>query len=118
MTSAAVKALRELTQQFPQAGRIEGIFLRPQRGVAAISVSSANALTNCGLEGDRTASRPPRPGAAGKRQVTLVQAEHLPLIAAWIGRDLNLVAARTMPPEQGESISFVERLLCRYRPAA
>lgn len=98
-------------QHFPQPGRIEQILLRPQRGVAARSVTSAEVLLERGLAGDRTAVRPLRPGASGKRQVTLIQAEHLPLIAAWIGRaridptelrrnlvvsKLNLLAARAL----------------------
>ena len=107
--------LRALTQHFPQPGRIEQILLRPQRGEAARSVPSAEVLLDRGLAGDRIAARPPRPGAASKRQVTLIQAEHLPLIAAWIGRDgidaaelrrnlvvsgLNLLAARALFADQ------------------
>jgi len=41
------------------------------------------ALAQRGLEGDRTLSDTANGG--GKRQVTLIQAEHLPLIAAWSG---------------------------------
>jgi MOSC domain-containing protein YiiM len=114
-SSAETMSLRALTRQFPQAGRIEAICVRPRRGVAAISVPTANALVERGLEGDRIASRLPRPGAASKRQVTLIQAEHLPLIAAWTGRAdvdavelrrnlvvsrLNLVAARALFADQ------------------
>jgi MOSC domain-containing protein YiiM len=39
-----------------------------------------------GLEGDRAAAKaPPANGHGSQRQVTLLQAEHLPLIAAWSG---------------------------------
>jgi MOSC domain-containing protein YiiM len=106
-----VNDLRALMQQFPQPGRIEQILLRPQRGVAARPVMSAELLPGRGLAGDRIAARAPRPGVSGKRQVTLIQAEHLPLVAAWIGRprieaselrrnlvvsNLNLLAARAL----------------------
>ena len=40
------------------------------------------AIAERGLEGDRS-SKSGRGG--GRRQVTLIQAEHLPLIAAWTG---------------------------------
>jgi MOSC domain-containing protein YiiM len=77
--------IRELTTRFPRAGRIEAIFLRPARGVPARSVDSAEALVGRGLAGDRSALIAPGRPAGGKRQVTLLQAEHLPLIAAWSG---------------------------------
>ena len=73
--------LRSLTRQFPQPGRIETIYLRPQRSVASICVDEVVAIASRGLEGDRSSSG--RQG--GKRQVTLIQAEHLPIIAAFVG---------------------------------
>ena len=75
--------LRSLTGRFPRPGRIEAIFLRPGRDVAAVAVPSALALVDRGLEGDRSAAKPPSRPGGGKRQVTLIQAEHLPLINAW-----------------------------------
>ncbi|HSW07467.1 acylphosphatase [Aquabacterium sp.] len=98
--------LLALTREFPRPGRLETIVLRPGRDMPAAHVQSARAIAGRGLEGDRSAA-----GAhEGKRQVTLIQAEHLPLIAAWSGRAdidalllrrnlvvsaLNLVAARS-----------------------
>lgn len=80
--------LRALTRRFPRAGRVEAIVLRPGRERPALAVASAPALVDRGLDGDRSAARPPgRPGGS-KRQVTLIQAEHLPLINAWTGRDV------------------------------
>lgn len=107
--------LRELMRQFPRPGRIEAIFLRPQPGAAAVSVASASALVDRGLADDRSAARTPAQPGGSKRQVTLIQAEHLPLIAAWVGRDgidpaalrrnlvvsgLNLLAARSLFADQ------------------
>ena len=79
--------LRSLTARFPRAGRIEAIFLRPGRDVAAVAVPRARALVDRGLEGDRSAAKPASRPGGGKRQVTLIQAEHLPLIRLWSGRD-------------------------------
>lgn len=75
--------LRSLTSQFVGHGTVEAIYLRPARGMPAISVDSADAVADRGLLGDRTADRASTTTGAGKRQVTLIQAEHLPLIARW-----------------------------------
>lgn len=74
--------LRGMTQRFAQAGQLQAISLRPQRNAAARLVESVEALEGRGLAGDRSAERAPATAAGSKRQVTLIQAEHLPLIAA------------------------------------
>ena len=81
--------LRALTRRFPRAGRIEAIILRPGRDRPAVSVPSALALADRGLEGDRGAAKPPSRPGGGKRQVTLIQAEHLPLLRAWSGVEVD-----------------------------
>jgi MOSC domain-containing protein YiiM len=78
-----VKDLRELVAEFPNAGKVEAIYLRPARGVPAMRVGGAAALEGLGLEGDRSA----KGRGGGKRQVTLLQAEHLPVLAALLRRD-------------------------------
>ncbi|WP_200930547.1 MOSC domain-containing protein [Pseudorhodoferax sp. Leaf274] len=107
--------LRHLSRQFPHAGRVQAIVLRPARDAPALSVERALALPERGLQGDRSAARPASRPGGGKRQVTLLQAEHLPLVAAWSGlaqidatqlrrnlvvEGLNLVAARTLFADQ------------------
>ena len=113
--------LRALTRRFAAPGRLQAITLRPGRGQAALAVGRAEAQAGQGLVGDR-AHRGARPGGAsagGKRQITLIQAEHLPVVAAlaggrWagIGLDplllrrnlvvagLNLLAARSLFKDQ------------------
>ncbi|MDM0005379.1 MOSC domain-containing protein [Variovorax sp. J22G73] len=104
--------LRELTRQFPRPGRLDAILLRPARRAPVQSVEEAVVLEGRGLQGDRS-SKAAKPG--GKRQVTLVQAEHLPVIASLCALDavaaevlrrnfvvsgLNLLAARALFRDQ------------------
>lgn len=78
----ADSALGRLMAHLPRPGRVEWIGLRPQRDVPMESVEEALAQAGIGLVGDRYA------GGSGKRGVTLIQAEHLPAIAALSGRDV------------------------------
>ncbi|RPE81162.1 MOSC domain-containing protein [Vulcaniibacterium tengchongense] len=73
--------LGKLMATLPRPGRVEWIGLRPARGAAMVEAERALAQAGAGLAGDRYA------GGSGKRGVTLVQAEHLPAIAALAGRD-------------------------------
>lgn len=74
--------LHELLQQLPQTGRLDWIGLRPARGEPVVSVTAAGVIVGQGLEGDRFSGRPD-----SKRQVTLIQAEHLPVIGSLLHRD-------------------------------
>ncbi|KFN41222.1 MOSC domain-containing protein [Arenimonas oryziterrae] len=75
----ADSALGQLMATLPRAGRVEWIGLRPKRDVLMHEVDEAEARTGVGLVGDRYAS------GSGKRGITLIQAEHLPVIAALAG---------------------------------
>ena len=68
--------LHRLMTQFPRAGEVRWIGLRPARDVAMQAVDSAEAVAGEGLRGDRYA------GGSGKRGISVIQAEHLPAIAA------------------------------------
>lgn len=77
--------LHQLVQQFAQPGRLQAILVRPQRRAPTVSVDSTQAMAERGLEGDHHSQRQPwRPGG-NKRQVTLIQAEHMPVVAAFMG---------------------------------
>ncbi|HEY5849168.1 MAG TPA: MOSC domain-containing protein [Lysobacter sp.] len=73
--------LGKLMAMLPRQGRVEWIGLRPQRDVAMAAVGQALAQTGAGLVGDRYS------GGSGKRGITLIQAEHLPVIATLSGHD-------------------------------
>ena len=72
--------LHRLMTAFPRAGEVRWIGLRPARDVAMQEVAEAEAVAGRGLVGDRYGS------GSGKRGITLIQAEHLPVIAALAGR--------------------------------
>lgn len=77
--------LRQLTQHFSQHGRLDAIYLRPGRGQPCVRQDQVHAIANLGLQGDRASLHPSSQANGSKRQVTLLQAEHLPVIAALTG---------------------------------
>lgn len=74
--------LHELLASVPRTGKVEWIGVRSARREPMIVVDVVEAREGRGLTGDHF-----RGGASGKRQVTLIQAEHLPVIAQLLGRD-------------------------------
>ena len=71
--------LGRLMATLPRPGRVEWIGVRPARNTPMREVAEVEAGTGGGLAGDRYR------GGSGKRGVTLIQAEHLPVIAALTG---------------------------------
>jgi MOSC domain-containing protein YiiM len=71
--------LARLMATLPRTGRVEWIGLRPARDQPMHEVAMAEAAAGGGLGGDRYR------GGSGKRGITLIQAEHLPVIAALAG---------------------------------
>ena len=75
--------LAKLMATLPQVGTVQWIGLRPARDEWMNAVESVEAVTDVGLQGDRYK------GGSGKRGITLIQAEHLPAIAALAGREIE-----------------------------
>ncbi|MDJ0612576.1 MAG: MOSC domain-containing protein [Rhizobiaceae bacterium] len=71
--------LKELTSRHAQSGVVECIGLRPNRRSPLTRVDSAIIDLN-GLQGDHYSG-------TGKRAITLIQYEHLPVIAALLARE-------------------------------
>ena len=103
--------LRALAAAGLRDGRVDAIVLRPARRAPMVAVDAAVAVAGRGLEGDRAAAAGAGRPAGSPRQVTLLQAEHLPAIAALAGlpavaagllrrnlvvSGLNLLAARPL----------------------
>ena len=82
--------LRTLTNHVPQTGRLEAIVLRPGRRAPAVLVTEVRAIAGQGLDGDRAARTRSANAAPSRRQVTLIQAEHLPAIAMFVARKVVL----------------------------
>ncbi len=81
--------LQELLAEVPQSGRVCWIGVRPKAREAMLEVEAVEARREAGLTGDHS-----RPGPRNARQVTLIQWEHLAVVAALLGRDTPL------PPDE------------------
>ena len=77
--------LRAMMARHARPGRLDWIGLRPERRAEVVSVPSVEVRED-GLAGDH--------GRPGKRAVTLIQAEHLPVIAALLETDVTPEALR------------------------
>jgi MOSC domain-containing protein YiiM len=71
--------LNDLMAVFPHPGVVEWIGLRPAKLIEMETVDRVTASTERGLHGDRYGK------AGGRRQVTLIQAEHLAVVAGLLG---------------------------------
>ncbi len=99
-------ALQQMRARVVHPGHVEWLGLRPQRRAEVIALQRAELLLGIGIRGDHgkeamprlraitggvvgeappPSTPPERSGGQGKRQVTLIQAEHLPVIAALCG---------------------------------
>ena len=78
-----------LLATLPQTGRLAWIGQRPLRREPLVSLPEAELKTDSHLLGDHA-----RPKAGGKRQVTLIQHEHLAAVAGFLGLDAPLDPAR------------------------
>ncbi len=74
--------LDELMGRFPQPGVVTWIGLRPARRAALVACSKVKATPGEGLEGDRFMAR-----SSTRREVTLIQGEHLDTVASLMHRD-------------------------------
>ncbi|GAB3895374.1 MOSC domain-containing protein [Spirosoma agri] len=74
--------IKDLFNVFPRPGRVEWIGIRAERRVSPEVVQSVEVSEKKGLIGDHYS------GQSGNRHVTLIQAEHLPVVAALTGRDV------------------------------
>ena len=74
--------MQTLLDTLPQCGRVEWIGIRPARGEPMQVLKRATVTPGKGLDGDRFKGRD-----TSKRQVTLIQKEHLHAIASCLQRE-------------------------------
>jgi MOSC domain-containing protein YiiM len=74
--------LQTLFDTLPQSGRVEWIGIRPARGESMTILDNVMITPGKGLEGDRFEG-----SETSKRQVTLIQKEHLHAIASCLGQE-------------------------------
>ena len=74
--------LKSLLEQIPQTGSVRWIGVRPARRSPLRAVERVRARAGKGLQGDHY-----RAGGQGRRQVTLIQAEHLAVIGSLLAQD-------------------------------
>ena len=77
-----VSHLKVLLDTLPQVGRVEWLGVRPARDEPMITLEKVQINLVSGLEGDRFNGRSDNP-----RQVTLIQQEHLTVIASCLHRE-------------------------------
>ena len=77
----AKPTLKALMSSFAREGKVEWIGVREEKYQPLLVRDHVTAITGGGLEGDRYS------GSSGKRGVTLIQAEHLAVIASTLGID-------------------------------
>lgn len=78
-----------LLSTLPQTGRLEWIGQRRVRREPLVPVLEAELKTDSHMLGDHA-----RPKAGGKRQITLIQHEHLAAVAGYLGLDAPLTPGR------------------------
>jgi MOSC domain-containing protein YiiM len=77
MKLSANSLLRKLMDTMPQQGRVNWIGVRPKRKAPLQSLNQVEALTLKGLAGDHFSG-----SATSKRQITLIQKEHIDSVAS------------------------------------
>jgi MOSC domain-containing protein YiiM len=81
--------IASMLRTLPQTGRLEWIGQRPVRRQPVVPVLEAELKTDSHLLGDHA-----RPKPGGKRQLTLIQHEHLAAVAGFLGQSAPLDPGR------------------------
>jgi len=74
--------IRELINTFPAAGRVEWIGIAEKRLAEVQPQDAVTLQPGTGIDGEHHAT-----GGRSQRQVTLIQSEHLPVVAGLVGKE-------------------------------
>lgn len=117
----ASSKIKQVLNTLPQVGKITWIGLRPKRNTPMNIVEKAEITSQEGLLGDRYTAK------NKKRQVTLIQAEHLQAVANFLGKEaiqpaltrrnivvegINLLAFKDRQFKLGEEVILEMTGLC------
>jgi len=80
----ATSNMSKLLKSIPQEGKVEWIGIRPKRRETLVEVTEANITIEDGLVADHYRSK------KGKRQVTLIQSEHLQAVAGMLQQEVPI----------------------------
>ena len=80
--------MKELLKVMPQKGKIDLITIRPERKQLPKKLASIEVTVENGLDGDHYQ------GKNRKRQVTLIQKEHLDTVASILGKPIDPLLTR------------------------
>lgn len=80
--------IQELMNTLPQKGRLKYITLRTERRGKVERVEETEVIVGLGLSGDHRAKRK-EVNMQSKRQVSLIQAEHLPALSAMMSHEVE-----------------------------
>lgn len=78
-------------ETFSQPGKLEQIIVRSRHRGEVLNLKEAEALAGLGIAGDHRASK--QTGLESKRQVSLIQAEHLRVVASMLGHETPIEAS-------------------------
>ena len=73
--------LQSISQAMPQIGKLEAIVVRPAPRIEAVLIEKTLAIEGVGLREDRRGIEAHKVAKISNRQVTLIQAEHIEIIA-------------------------------------
>jgi MOSC domain-containing protein YiiM len=104
--------IAELLLTFPEPGELVWIGLRPGRKEPMLSVNDVMADQGSGLIGDRYS------GSGGKRQVTLIQWEHLAVIQNITSRSITPDLLRRNLAIQGINLLALKNRIFRIGDAS
>jgi MOSC domain-containing protein YiiM len=77
--------IKDVTESLPQVGKLELITARSKPRGEVVRLAETEAVEGLGLKSDHRASRK-KPDPEAKRQVTLIQKEHLDAVASLLGK--------------------------------
>jgi MOSC domain-containing protein YiiM len=83
-TNQHIMEIAALLNSLPQIGQVDWIGIRPQKNTPVQALEEVLAVHEKGLSGDHYR------GTSGKREVTLIQAEHLGVVSKLLQQDHSI----------------------------